>query len=85
MSIHTQVQSVLSHDIAFPHLLTEQEVAPLIRKSVHWLRRQRWIGGPNSIPYRKLGSSVRYDQQDVLQWIEQRSLQTSTSINNRGQ
>ena len=62
-----------------PILLTEKEVAPIVRKSVHWLQRKRWEGGQDSIPYRKLGSSVRYDQQDVLAWIEKRLLQTSTS------
>jgi len=60
-------------------LLTEKEVAPLIRKSVHWLRRKRWEGGTDSIPYRKLGSSVRYDQHDVIRWVEARAPQTSTS------
>ncbi len=37
-------------------LLTEQEVAALIRKSVHWLRRKRWEGGIDSIPYRNPSS-----------------------------
>ena len=60
-------------------LLTEHEVAILIRKSVHWLRRKRWEGGQDSIPYRKLGSSVRYAESDVLSWIEQHLPQTSTS------
>jgi predicted DNA-binding transcriptional regulator AlpA len=59
-------------------LLTEQEVAALIRKSVHWLRRKRWEGGAESIPYRKLGSAVRYAESDVLNWIEQHTLQTSS-------
>lgn len=59
-------------------LLTEQEVAALIRKSVHWLRRKRWEGGTESIPYRKLGSAVRYAESDVLKWIEQHALQTSS-------
>lgn len=60
-------------------LLTEQEVSTLIRKSVHWLRRKRWEGGSNSIPYRKLGSSVRYAETNVLNWIQQHTLLTSTS------
>lgn len=58
-------------------LLTEHEVSALIRKSVHWLRRSRWSG--DGIPYRKLGHSVRYAESDVLNWIEQHTLQTSTS------
>ena len=64
-------------------LLTEQEVAALIRKSVHWLRRKRWEGGADSIPYRKLGASVRYAEADVLCWIELRTLQTSSCCNRK--
>jgi len=53
-------------NFTFIKLLTENEVAPLIRKSVHWLRWKRWEGGIDSIPYRKLGASVRYAESDVL-------------------
>lgn len=60
-------------------LLTEKEVSLIIRKSVYWLRRQRWEGGPESIPYRKFGHLVRYDQNAVLEWIAQHVPQTSTS------
>lgn len=60
-------------------LLTEQEVAVLVRKSVHWLRRKRWEGGPDSIPYRKIGASVRYSEADVLCFIQKHALQVSTS------
>ena len=61
-------------------LLNEQEVAKLIRKSVHWLRRKRWEGDKYSIPYRKLGGSIRYVEADVLNWIIQHAPQTSTSM-----
>jgi predicted DNA-binding transcriptional regulator AlpA len=60
-------------------LLNEREVSTLIRKSVHWLRRKRWEGGNHSIPYRKLGASVRYAESDVLGWIIERAPQISTS------
>lgn len=59
-------------------LLTEQEVSALIRKSVNWLRLKRCEGSSDSIPYRKLGKSVRYAEADVLNWIEKHVLQTST-------
>lgn len=62
---------------SLPKLMNEHEVARLICKSVFWLRRDRWKGA--SIPYRKLGSSVRYDLNDVLHWINQHPLQVSTS------
>jgi predicted DNA-binding transcriptional regulator AlpA len=61
--------------------LTEQEVSILIRKSVNWLRLKRCEGGPDSIPYRKIGKSVRYNEADVLAWIQQRPSQTCTREN----
>ena len=67
---------------SFIKLLNEYEVSMLIRKSVHWLRRKRWEGGSNSIPYRKLGGSVRYAESDVLNWIRQCSPRTSTNPEN---
>ena len=53
----------------FPKLLNQKEVARLIGKSEAWLERSRWsgIGGP---PYRKIGRSVRYDFQDLLEWLK---------------
>jgi predicted DNA-binding transcriptional regulator AlpA len=56
-------------------LLTEIEVAAMVRKSVSWLQRKRCTGGDDAIPYRKLGRSVRYDYADVLAWIERHILQ----------
>lgn len=67
--------------ITYIKLLTETEVAALIRKSVHWLRRKRWEGGNDSIPYRKLGASVRYAENDVFYYIAQHALRISTSDN----
>jgi len=49
-------------------LLNEKEVATLISKSVAWLQRARWEG--NSIPYRKIGRSVRYFESEVLEWLD---------------
>ncbi len=60
-----------------PQLLTEIKVAQLLGKSVSSLRRDRWLGG--GIPFRKLGSHVRYDLEDVLNWINKHPLQNSTS------
>ena len=74
--------SLESEQEGFIKLLNEYEVSTLIRKSVHWLRRKRWEGGANSIPYRKLGGSVRYAESDVITWIRQCSPRTSTSSEN---
>lgn len=48
--------------------LNEKEVSALISKSVAWLQRARWEGG--GIPYRKIGRSVRYLENEVLEWLE---------------
>ena len=63
-----------------PKLLTQNEVAKIIRKSEAWLERSRWsgIGGP---PYRKIGKSVRYELGEVLDWISSHPVITSTSEN----
>jgi hypothetical protein len=65
-------------------LISEKETALLISKSIHWLRRQRWKGGADSIPYRKIGTSVRYNEVDVIKWINDRMLQTETVKINHG-
>jgi hypothetical protein len=59
-------------------LLKEQEVASLTGMSVHWLRRKRWEGG--GIPYIKLSDhgAVRYQREQVAQFIESR-VRISTS------
>jgi predicted DNA-binding transcriptional regulator AlpA len=48
-------------------LRTEQEVAKKIKKSMSWLQHVRQTGeGP---PYLKIGSSVRYRDEDVDAWL----------------
>lgn len=48
-------------------LLTERNVAELLRVSVKTLQGQRWqkVG----IPYLKIGRSVRYRSEDVEQYL----------------
>ncbi len=58
-------------------LLSQKEVAKMIGLSEAWLERKRWEGG--GIPYRKLGRSVRYDEKDVINWIEAHGIRQSTS------
>lgn len=82
MTDKSQIPTIPLIALAYIKLLTEKEVAILVRKSVHWLRRKRWEGGEDSIPYRKLGASVRYAESDVISYIENRALQTSTSEGN---
>ena len=53
----------------FPKLLNQNEVSVIIRKSEAWLERQRWLG--EGIPYRKIGRSVRYQEDDILSFLEE--------------
>jgi len=51
-----------------PVLLTQDEAARIINKSPKWLERDRWAGP--TVPYVKLGRSVRYRVADLLAYIE---------------
>ncbi|WP_412505333.1 helix-turn-helix domain-containing protein [Roseovarius sp. SYSU LYC5161] len=51
-----------------PVLLTQEEAARIINKSPKWLERDRWAGP--TVPYVKLGRSVRYRIADLLAYIE---------------
>ncbi len=54
---------------SFPSLLTQQELAEYLEKSIAWCERSRWDGsGPKFI---KVGRAVRYRAEDVLTWLEQ--------------
>jgi predicted DNA-binding transcriptional regulator AlpA len=55
-------------------LLNQKQVAEIIGLSEAWLERMRWVGG--GIPYRKIGKVVRYDESDVLNWVNQHTKQT---------
>lgn len=57
-------------------LLTEKEVAEILKVSVHKLRRDRWKGG--GIPFVKLEGAVRYNLKAVEEWIVERTV-TNTS------
>lgn len=57
-------------------LLTESEVAKILRVSVHKLRRDRWKGG--GIPFVKLEGAVRYSQTVLEEWVKTRTV-TNTS------
>ena len=67
---------------SIPRLLDQNEVSPLIHKSVAWLERKRWEGG--GILYRKVGRHVLYEESDVLAWIEKHPKRQSTSDTGKG-
>jgi predicted DNA-binding transcriptional regulator AlpA len=57
-------------------LLTQAEVASFIGMSESWLAWHRWYG--DSIPFLKIGRSVRYRLSDVQAWVDQHQRQNST-------
>jgi hypothetical protein len=52
-------------------MMTEQEAARFVGVTVHALRAWRWRKEPGP-PYLKLGSCVRYRQQDLEKYLESR-------------
>jgi excisionase family DNA binding protein len=51
-------------------LLTPKEVAELLKVTVSWLAKARVRGeGP---PYIRIGRSVRYREEDLIDWLKQR-------------
>ena len=51
-----------------PVFLKEQDVAEMLSLSLSALRNARGLG--RGIPYVKLGKTVRYKQQDILDYAE---------------
>lgn len=51
-------------------LMTESEVAEYLRLSVETLRKARYKDKP-LVPYLMLGSSIRYDLDDVKRYMEE--------------
>ena len=61
----------------FQKFLTTPEIAKILRKSVAWAERARWAGdGP---PFKKIGRTVLYPENELIAWIEKHALKTSTS------
>lgn len=59
-------------------LYTEKEAAPLLGKSLAWMRRCRWIGtGP---VYLKQGRPILYRGSDLIVWLEQGAIKTVGGI-----
>lgn len=51
-------------------LITENELADWFRQSVFTVRRVRTVNPERHPPYRKIGSSVRYDVDEVQRWLD---------------
>jgi predicted DNA-binding transcriptional regulator AlpA len=58
----------------FPTYINENQVAQITGRALSTLRNERSKG--QGIPYIKLGRSVRYDLQDVIEFMEAHKIQT---------
>ncbi len=54
--------------------LTEKETAKLTARSLSTLRNERSKGV--GMPYHKLGRSIRYKLEDVMEWMDSRKIVT---------
>lgn len=63
--------------------MTVNEVAKLLSVAEKTIRKYVW---ERSIPYFKIGGHVRFDQQKILEWIQEREMPTYAEIRkgNRG-
>jgi hypothetical protein len=57
-----------NNTLAGKRFLTAPQVAKLIGKHTKWLERKRWEGGGPEFRY--IGKSPIYEEQDVINWIE---------------
>lgn len=59
-----------------PVIWTQQELAQYLGKSIKWCERTRLDGtGPRFL---KVGRHVRYRVEDVMQWVEAHSFQSTS-------
>ena len=74
----TRLEYLQEFDAAHPDVLFDQKVTAAVRDCTEsTLERDRWAGG--GIPFRRIGRSVRYQKRDILDWLSQHPLQTSTT------
>ena len=53
-----------------PKLLDENALSDWLGRSVLTLRRERCCNPERHPPWKKIGSSVRYDQSEVQRWLD---------------
>ncbi|MFC1607948.1 helix-turn-helix transcriptional regulator [Candidatus Latescibacterota bacterium] len=54
--------------------ITEKEVAEITGRALSTLRNERFLG--KGIQYIKIGKSVRYKYEDVIEFMESRKIET---------
>jgi len=58
--------------------LTEKQVSEITGRALQTLRNERFLG--KGIPYVKVGRSVRYSLEDVVEFMESRKIGTEDSM-----
>ena len=58
-------------------ILTEKQVADRLNLHVQTLRNWRFQG--RDLPYLKLGTAVRYDESDVIAWLERQKVKSEAA------
>ena len=58
--------------------LTEKQVSEITGRALQTLRNERHLG--RGIPYVKVGRSIRYSLEDVVEFMESRKIRTQDSM-----
>ncbi len=66
------IQTMETQQMSDQQYLTEKQVSKMIGRAVQSLRNDRF--NRKNIPYIKLGSSVRYDLDDVIEFMKKRKI-----------
>jgi len=63
-------------------LLNEKELSKILNVSVHFLQKKRRTGG--LIPFRKIGSAVRYLRSDLENYLTQQRYDSTSEYSGGG-
>ena len=66
--------SLERNSMEFPQFLTEKQVSLMTKQSQKTLQQHRWKN--TGIPYHKFGGTVRYSEEDVLQYMKNCRVET---------
>ena len=58
--------------------ITEKEVSEITTRALSTLRNERFLG--KGIPYIKIGKSVRYRLDDVIEFMESKRIETTDAF-----
>ncbi len=59
-------------------MLSVSEAAEFLRISQSWLNKRRCLGGPDAIPFIKIGRRVAYSIEDLAAFVARRRRRTTS-------